>query len=197
MIKAIMFDADGVLINTERFSNQLTRDYGISTEMTKPFFEGPFAKCLTGKCDLKEEIAPYLDKWGWNKGVDAFLDYWFTSEHKVDEELVLYIQALRKQGLVCVVATNQEKHRAEYMLQKMGFENSFDGLYASGHLGHKKPSSDFYEKVFNTFKDMNKKEVLFWDDDTENVLGAREFGINAEQYISFEDFKQKMSSYIN
>jgi beta-phosphoglucomutase-like phosphatase (HAD superfamily) len=40
MIKVVLFDADGVLINTELFSVHLARDYGISMETTLPFFTG-------------------------------------------------------------------------------------------------------------------------------------------------------------
>lgn len=195
MIKAVIFDADGVLINGEMFSVQLARKYGITTDKTLPFFNGIFKDCIIGKADLKEVLPPYLKEWGWGKTVEDFLDYWFKSEHNIDLELVNFIKELRKQGIKCYLATNQEKHRVNYMLGKMGFSEVFDKIYASAHLGHKKPSFEFYTKVMDDLNGIKKEEVLFWDDSPENVEAANEFGINAELYSNFQDFNSKMLDY--
>ena len=37
MIKVVLFDADGILINGEMFSVQLARDYGINAEVYTDF----------------------------------------------------------------------------------------------------------------------------------------------------------------
>lgn len=197
MIRVIIFDADGVLIETEVFSKQFSRDYSIPLHEITPFFTGIFDTAITGKADLKEIIKPYLKKWGWQKSPEAFLDYWFTSEHHLNKELLMYIQHLREKKITCVVATNQEKYRATYMLEKMGFSDSFTKLYASCHLGSKKPDQLFFQKVFDDLKDYKKEGVLFWDDSEENVKAAKEFGIQAELYTSFGDFQKIMKKYIS
>ncbi len=76
------------------------------------------------------------------------------------------------------------------MLDKMGFAKSFDKTYASAHLGSKKPDHDFFQKILNELDNVEKNEIFFFDDDEENVQSAKEFGINAEVYTSFEDFKK-------
>ena len=81
------------------------------------------------------------------------------------------------------------------MLEKMGFAESFDKLYASAHLNSKKPRLDFYENIIKDLGDVKKEEILFWDDTEENVTGAIQFGIQAELYVSVEDFKTKMKNY--
>ena len=51
-------------------------------------------------------------------------------------------------------------------------------------------------KIFQDLENIKKEEILFWDDKAENVQGAKDFGINAELFTSFLDFKGKMKRYI-
>ena len=52
MIKAVLFDVDGVLVQGELFSEHLFRDYGI--KIPGDFFENEFEEALVGKKDLKD-----------------------------------------------------------------------------------------------------------------------------------------------
>lgn len=194
MIKVVIFDADGVLINGRLFSESLEENFGISTKDTREFFYDVLPECVVGKKDLQEVLPPYLKKWGWKKSVDDFIDAWHTAEHNVDGQLVQYIQDLRKRGIICALATNQTKQRFGYMLNEMGFKNYFDKVYASAHIGYQKPDLEFYKRVFEDIGRVAKNEVLFWDDSPRKVAGAREFGIHGEVYTSFEDFKINMQT---
>jgi FMN phosphatase YigB (HAD superfamily) len=68
-------------------------------------------------------------------------------------------------------------------------------MYVSAHLGHKKTNKEFFEKLVKDLDNIKKDEILFWDDDIENINTAKEFGIKAELYTTFEDFKQKILKY--
>jgi len=193
MIKAILFDADGMLINTESFSVQYSRDFKVSQEKILPFFQNEFQLCLIGEADLKKVIKPYLALWQWNKSVDDFLQYWFKSEHRIDDRIVNVIHELRQKDIRCYLATNQEKYRTQYMRDEMGFAHVFDGIFSSAEAGSKKPSTEFFDYVFEMLPGLNKKDIVFWDDKEENVIAARDYGFQAEQYTSFEDFRGKIA----
>ena len=194
-IKVIIFDGVGLITHQEPLSIGLVRDYGFSMEKMLPFFTGPLQECVAGKADLKEIFPPYLNNWGWDKGVDAMLDYWFSRDHKIDTEMVSYIDDLKNKGIMCLLATNNEKYRFAYMLDKMNFSTIFHKAYCSAHFGCKKPNQEFYQKIFDDLEDIKKEEILFWDDKHENVKGAKTFGIQAELYTTFDDFKEKMKQY--
>ena len=197
MIRTILFDADGVLVTTGRkFSDHLAQDLNISLEMTAPFYNGPFKECLIGKADLKEEITPFLKGWGWDGSVDEFLSLWFKVEHQLDRPLLNYIQTLREKGIRCYVATNQEKYRSEYMKEYMGFGPLFDGVFASNEIGVCKPSAEFYTYILDNVG-TNADEVLFWDDTERNVIAAKEIGIDAELYVSYDAFLASMKQKLN
>lgn len=193
MISAIIFDADGVLVNGDKFSAALARDFDVDHAKEKEFFTGKFQDCLVGKADLKESITPYLEPLGWKGTVDELLDYWFKTEHSLNEEIIAYIQKLRQSGMPVVLATNQEQYRTQYMLDHMGFKDAFDTIYSSAHLGLKKPAVEFFARVV---EDMGvpKDEVLFWDDDQVNIDGANEYGIHAEFYTDYDSFLATMAT---
>lgn len=196
MIKVVLFDADGVLINGPMFSEYLARDYGITPDKTWLFFTGVFKECVRGKADLKEELPPYLKKWGWKGTVDDFIHYWHNCEHIINQDLVDYIQNLRKKGIKCYLATNQNKYRFDYMLKEMGFSEFFDKCYASANLGHRKPEIEFFQELLRDLGNIDRSQVLFWDDTPRNIAAAKEFGIHAEFYTDFKDFKEIMKKYL-
>ena len=72
MKKLVILDADGVLINGERFSAVMARELNTNEEREKEFFMGPFQDCLVGKADLRESLLPYLKDFGWDGTVDEF-----------------------------------------------------------------------------------------------------------------------------
>lgn len=191
MITGIIFDADGVLINGEQFSKALARDYDVDHDKEKEFFTGTFQDCLVGKADLKESIEPYLRSFGWNGTVDELLEYWFTTEHSINEGLVAYIQGLRQSGIHVVLATNQEKYRTRYMLDRMGFQDMFDKIYSSAQLGLKKPALEFFDKVVQDMQ-IPKEEILFLDDDEGNIAGAQAYGLQSELYSNYDSFRLAM-----
>jgi HAD superfamily hydrolase (TIGR01509 family) len=191
MITTLILDVDGVLIHGKTFSERLARDYDVDHDKERQFFTTTFQKCLVGEADLKESIAPYLASFGWAGTVDELLDYWFAEEYILNKELVAYVERLRASGIRVVLATNQEKYRTQYMLEHMGFDGMFDMVYSSAHLGLKKPAAAFFAHLV---EDMNvdKDEVLFWDDDQRNIDGALEYGIHAEFYNDYDAFQKIM-----
>jgi HAD superfamily hydrolase (TIGR01509 family) len=54
----------------------------------------------------------------------------------------------------------------------------FETLYCSPALGCRKPEKEIYRKVLDDLQ-LNAREVLFMDDNTDNIRGAREAGIDS------------------
>jgi putative hydrolase of the HAD superfamily len=187
MTKAIIFDSDGMLTHGPRFSAKYAAEHGISIDVMNPFFDGPFKDCLVGKSDLKAELENgWLDKWSWKGTSDELLAYWFSCGDELDQSVFETISSLRKKGVICVLATNQEKYRTDYLSEKFGYVDAFNKVFSSAYVGFKKPHEDFFDVVFEYFQSIDdsitKADVLFWDDDIKNVEGAKSFGFQAVQY---------------
>jgi putative hydrolase of the HAD superfamily len=197
MIKVVVFDADGVVITgTTRLSERLEKEYGISKEMTAPFFTGKFQDCLVGKADLKEEITKFLPEWGWKGTLEGFLKVWFEGEHAISEPIIEEVHKLKSRGIRCFIATNNEKYRTEYITKDMGFGDIFEYVFSSGNVGHLKHDVAHFEHIMQKIGPIDPGEILFWDDDEKNVATARKAGWNAEFYDSFEAFQKKMEQYL-
>jgi len=191
-IQTILYDADGVLVVGDSFKNHLEHDLHITPSMTGEFFGGAFNDCLRGQADLKTAIAPYLSRWGWRSSPAAFLDLWFDIEKQTNQQLLDHVQQLRKQGLKCYVATNQERYRTSYMKEFMMLEKYFDGIFASNQLGVCKPDQVFFQTILSQLQITDPTTVMFWDDMQVNVDAALSMNIDAHLYTSFDDYRKNM-----
>lgn len=192
--KAILFDADGMIIIAKRFSDRLQAEYGISWSTMEPFFKGPFQKCKVGQADLKEELSHVIHDWGWKGSVEELVNFWFQSGTAVDERMREIIQNLRNRGTRCYLTSNQEKYRANFLRHTLNLSQLFDELFISADIGYLKQDQDFFEFVYRSLTRSNgniqKHEILFADDSPENIHTAEAYGLTTHLYHTFEDFKK-------
>lgn len=195
--KAVVFDSDGMLTHGPRFSTQYAAEHGISIDEMLPFFQGPFNKCLIGEADLKVELAKgWLEKWKWPGTVDELLRYWFKCGDTLDQRVYDTIKQVRDRGLIATLATNQEHYRTKYLTDTFNFTKAFHGVFSSSYTGCKKPAESFFRQIqiFISFwqPQVTSEEILFWDDDDENIEGARTFGFTSEKFIDTDSYLAKM-----
>ena len=194
-IRAVIFDADGVLVFPKRLTEPLTRECQMTREATHALLQNKFDDCLLGKADLSDVLSPYLSEWGWLGSCEAFMQLWFTAENAVNMRVMERAKTLREAGFVCVLATNQERHRAEYMKTAMGFSAKSDALFFSCEMGVKKPDERFYETIEKALG-LTGEQIAFWDDTPSHVDAAKRRGWSAEIYTDYEKFQRQTAEIL-
>lgn len=192
-MKVIVPDLDGMLVTGPRFSEEFPKKFDVPREDVDEFFIGEFQLCKIGKLDLLDVLEKSAQKWGIS--VDDILDFWFSLS-AVNKEVVEILNKLKAQGVSIILATNQEKHRLAYLLELLQKDGGWiDAVAASCEIGIKKPHPKFYEKMESLFPDVQKDEILVFDDKQETIDALRKMGYNAEIFENLEKFKQSLKKF--
>jgi putative hydrolase of the HAD superfamily len=182
MIRAILFDADGVIQTAdETFIPQL-KSLIAETEHADRFLAEVFAAekpCMAGKKDFAEELERVLETWDVHIPIQQALAIWQLI-HPVPG-ILHKISTIRQTGVPCYLATNQELHRANYMRVGLNYDSLFDGAFYSCDIGAVKPDESYFHKVLSLLA-IPAKELLFIDDKDMNVEAAQACGLNAFQF---------------
>jgi putative hydrolase of the HAD superfamily len=191
MIRAVIFDLDGMVHLTKGlFSEQLSKDYGIKKEAVSEFFRKEYLLCRIGKLDTKEALLPYLEKWGWKKTVEEFMQFWYEYGN-IDEEMVEYVHQLRMRGIKCILCTNNERYRMKHLIKKYALNDVFDELLMSYELGYCKPEEKMLLKIADVAW-CDKDQILFCDDKEESIKIAGAFGFKTHRYMKFKEFRDSL-----
>lgn len=189
-MKTLLLDADGVTLRKMGyFSERLSQDHNIPLDAVVQFFKNEYRLCQTGKADLREQLKIYLPKWGWDKGIDAFLEYWFVKDTRADDAVLREVARIRQAGTPCFLVTDQEKYRATYILEQLNFKNNFDGCFFSYELGSRKSGGTFFTQVLTTLAVVSS-DITYFDDEQEDINKALNQGISAQLYTGIDDLKK-------
>lgn len=175
--KAVLFDADGVIQRRPRGWRDVLQEIvgpdGDADRLLASLFsaEDP---ALCGGLDFAEGLSDVLRRWECPVPLARLLDAWTMIE--VDREATRIIRALRKEGVDCHLATNQEAHKARYMSEVLGYKDLFDREVYSCRLGVAKPAPAFFRAVVDSLR-LEPGRALFIDDRRENVEAARQVGM--------------------
>ena len=188
VIKAIAFDADGVVQSTpfvwrERLAALFDGDPNDVEAFGDDFFSSA-APSLVGETTFERAIAPVLERWRVATPLDQFVT--MGHEVRVDDTVIELIADLRSRGLRVVLATNQDDARGRYMLETLGFADRFDAVAMSYEVGARKPDPRFFDALLSLCG-CDAEEVLFIDDSPANVDAARTAGIRG---LVFDNARQ-------
>jgi putative hydrolase of the HAD superfamily len=176
--KAILFDADGVIQRPGAdFRAACEAVVGSGGEPLDRFMRELFAvekPALTGHRDFVEDMMEVLVRHGFAERLNDVLAIWTAIE--VDAAVLAVIQTLRAQGVLCCLATNQQKFRGRHMSETLGFAKLFDHEFYSHALGLAKPDAAYFQAIVDKLA-LPAGELLFIDDHEANLTPARELGL--------------------
>ena len=182
-IEAVLFDADGVLQSTPPGRRDaLAALLPPGADDADGFIDEVFEverPALAGACGLVSDMQALLRRRG--SAADASDVLLLLNSIHAHSEVLDVVARLRESGVGCYLASNQQRHRAAYMSETLGYRVLFDGEFYSCDLGHVKPSRAYFERVLDAIE-VPPERVLFLDDHEVNVAGARELGIRASVF---------------
>lgn len=203
MIRAFIFDFDGLILDTETvwyevYQEVLQKDYNVILPIEE------FLKCV-GADDsslqtyLREEI---------DVAVDIQQIKQQTSERhreriqSVDACLGVreLIEAAHQKGLKIVLATSSNNEWVTTHLRNLNLLHYFDHLVTSDDVEHVKPAPDLYEKALEVLG-IHAWEAIVFEDSLNGLLAAKKVGLPTvivpnpvTESLPFENYDLKLGS---
>ena len=134
---------------------------------------------LDGRSDFTEAFSQVLSRWKCQGTLEDALDAWTMIE--VDTRITDTVRDLKRNGVGCYLATNQEPHRARHMSEALGYRSLFDREFYSCHLGVMKPDGAYFRAILSEIG-VRPSNLLFLDDHAVNVAAARKVGLHAAEF---------------
>ena len=180
MIKVIAFDLVGVLVNE--------RDIVLSNEEEK--LERLFGPNLSDDDYLKKAKEIVCNE----ENIVNITKILINKLYKVkDREIFKKVKEINSDVKI-VIATNHVSFVKEFINSHFDV-NYLDDLIISAEINRIKPNLDFYEFILDKYK-INADELLFLDDNIENVNGAKKLGIQTIKVEKNSNLVSKVELYI-
>jgi len=113
--------------------------------------------------------------------MDDYGRFWRQSSPGVHWMVVHKIRELKERGLRLGLLTNNVKEFGEHWRTMFPLEELFEEVVDSSHVGVRKPEREIYELTCSRMK-IEPTEAVFVDDNADNVMAARAFGMEAVHF---------------
>jgi len=211
VVKAIIFDCDGVLVDTERDAHRVGfnlafKQFGIDAEWSVELY-GRLVLIAGGK----ERMRGYFDEFGWPAGVetdeqkDALILELHLAKTKITSEIVSslpvrpgilrIIDEAMAAGVKLGVCTTSNPKFIDAVLDLFGQERKayFSFVHAGDVVAKKKPAPDIYLLALETLG-LPTQDCIVIEDSRNGLLAATRAGlptlITTSTYTIDEDFDE-------
>jgi HAD superfamily hydrolase (TIGR01509 family) len=183
MIKAAIFDLNGIFLQSPKLSHRFEKDFGIAKEVFMPkLSEIMEAVRQPNAGSAFAYWEPALREWNINFSEQEFWDYWFKAEVQSDAMIAL-AKDLRANGIKVFILSNNFKERAEYYGHYPWIHDAVDKVYFSWQTGFIKPDLKAWELVLRE-NNLKPEECIYFDDQDKNIKAAESVGIKAFRFTN-------------
>ena len=174
MIKAVIFDMDGLMIDTERLAFEgyqyVLAKKGLT--MSLDFYKKLLGKPVVGISELiYKEYGEGFDIESTIKKIHVYMDEFFENKGvPLKKGLFELLKYLKKYNYKTIVATSSKRHRVDHILKLAGLNSYFDDSICGDEVTKGKPDPEVFLKSCEKLG-VKPSETL--------VLEDSEAGINA------------------
>ncbi len=199
MIKTVIFDLGGVLVRTDNREprTKLAEKFDMSYEDLSALVYGcESAEMATrGEITAEEHKETVLSELGLPPGTfPAFGDEFWAGD-SLDRQLVEFIKSLREEYKT-VLLSNAWDDLRDMLINQWEIDGIFDQIFISAELKTYKPDPEIFQILIESL-DQDPAELIFIDDFPENIVAARNAGINAVQFNNREQALAELAEYLD
>ncbi|HKL41290.1 MAG TPA: HAD family phosphatase [Clostridia bacterium] len=195
MIKTIIFDMDGVLINSEPISRKVEKK--LYDKYNIPYNE-TLIESLVGK-RIKNYWESIFDYYGIEPiAVDRIakehekMYLALKDEVKLMDQVEKWLNRFKKEGYKIYIASSSHVKIIEEMIQKFGLEESIDGYVGGNLVKRGKPNPDIFEKALE-ISGMKGNECIVFEDSANGIQAAISAGIKCIGFNNKNQHSQDQS----
>ncbi|MBI4359459.1 MAG: HAD-IA family hydrolase [Candidatus Nealsonbacteria bacterium] len=195
MIKAITFDLDGVYFpNGKANFIKALMSLGVAEDEAKRVFlksDQMNQLYKNGKITDEEFWTWAAREWRLDKTPQELIDL-LIAGYDIDQRVAETVRKVRANGYKTLICSNNFKARIEGLQRKFGFLNDFDAQALSYEIGASKPSEIIFQELVKKAS-VPAQTIVFADDNSDNLAGARNLGIITFLYEGFDKFIEQLN----
>ncbi|MDP2683823.1 MAG: HAD family phosphatase [bacterium] len=182
MIKAVIFDLDGVIINSEPLWEKATKIYleqlGKKFPTTKSF--GRYVD-INFRGRVQKEVVPRLKKKFKIEGTYndimkmrmKILIKVFDKELKLVPGVIALIKKINSKKIPMVIASSSPHIVVKYSIRRFGLKKYFKKIISGENIKNGKPAPDIFIKASKQFKNIKPEEILVIEDSYSGIMAAK------------------------
>lgn len=198
MLRAIIFDMDGVLVNSIgpiwKSFNKILKDEGVDVDFSEEYIKENLARSLRDNLrawktefGIKDYDAAEFSKKAWA------IQFESIKHEKINPDLLNLLKEAKENNIPCAVATSSISWRAEKILELLNVRSFFCVLISADDIKNHKPAPDVFLAAAQQLA-VDPRECVVIEDAGNGIAAAKSANMKTigllTKYYSADKLKQ-------